>query len=141
MQLGFHTITTFSVFLQLSFNRFSFNEEADCFPLRYNLQTRDPESGKPAFRWIGTERSYRHGSSATLDVRNSKRAFGTEISNTVFKRCNTNTSIDWKSNVEIRPKDEFSTEQHQSSGSKEFIFGPFSPIIPNSAGNENKKHG
>ncbi|KAL0343948.1 UNVERIFIED_CONTAM: E2F transcription factor-like E2FF [Sesamum angustifolium] len=47
---------------------------------------RDPESGKPAFRWIGMERTSKYGSSAALDVKSSKRrVFGTEITNTVVK--------------------------------------------------------
>ncbi|KAL8471468.1 hypothetical protein ACS0TY_028298 [Phlomoides rotata] len=104
-------------------------------------KTRDPESGKPAFRWIGTERSYKRKSSTALDEKNSKRSFGTEITNMVLKRCNTNTSTDWKSNSETRSKDELSSEAHQRSASQEFIFGPFTPYIPNSEDNGNKKDG
>ncbi|KAI3452372.1 hypothetical protein Pfo_009037 [Paulownia fortunei] len=116
-------------------------------------KTRDPESGKPAFRWIGMERSCGHGSSIALDVKNSKRReFGTEITNTMLKRCNTNSSIEWKLNEKVNVgkcskdklksvKDELSTEQHQKYGSKDFVFGPFTPKVTNSEAHENKNGG
>ncbi|KAG8384771.1 hypothetical protein BUALT_Bualt04G0153200 [Buddleja alternifolia] len=111
---------------------------------------RDPESGKPAFRWIGMNRSCTYGSSTALDVKNSKRrVFGTEITNTMVKRCNTNSSIDWKNkNVNKEKcledksksvKDDLPTEQHQKCGSKDFVFGPFAPPnVINSEARENQ---
>ncbi|XP_011098539.1 E2F transcription factor-like E2FE isoform X2 [Sesamum indicum] len=73
---------------------------------------RDPQSGKPAFRWIGMERTSKYGSSAALDVKSSKRrVFGTEISNT-----------------------------HEKHVLKEFVFGPFTPNVTNSEAHLNKNH-
>lgn len=80
-------------------------------------KTRDPESGKPAFRWIGEGGSSINGSSA----KNCKRAFGSDITNTSVKKCNTNPS----------------TEKHQKHGSKDFVFGPFAPNLTISQGHEN----
>lgn len=82
-----------------------------------NHQTRDPESGKPAFRWIGEGGSSINGSSA----KNCKRAFGSDITNTSVKKCNTNPS----------------SEKHQKHGSKDFVFGPFAPNLTISQGHEN----
>lgn len=85
------------------------------------LQTRDPESGKPAFRWIGEGRSSINGSSIALDAKNCKRPFGSDITNTPVKKCNTNPS----------------TEKRQKHGSKAFVFGPFAPNLTNLEGHEN----
>ncbi|KAL6518874.1 hypothetical protein OROHE_017627 [Orobanche hederae] len=117
-------------------------------------KARDPESGKPAFRWIGIARDHRaHESYTALDVKNPKRReFGTEITNTLAKRSNTNASSDWRSNDEVNigncskdklksVKVELSTEQHQKYVPKDFVFGPFAPSVANSADHGNKKGG
>lgn len=111
-----------------------------------NLQIRDPQSGKPAFRWIGMERTSKYGSSAALDVKSSKRrVFGTEISNTVVKRCNVNSSIDLNMGKCLKDKsksvkDDLSTAQHEKHVLKEFVFGPFTPNVTNSEAHLNKNH-
>ncbi|KAH6830250.1 hypothetical protein C2S53_000219 [Perilla frutescens var. hirtella] len=89
---------------------------------------RDPENGKPAFRWIAAGRSSRNGSPTAVDVKNSKRrVFGDDITNTAVKKNNTNTS----------------TEQHQNqkNGSKNFVFGPFAPNVINSDSHETREGG
>ncbi|KAL2240474.1 UNVERIFIED_CONTAM: E2F transcription factor-like E2FE [Sesamum indicum] len=107
---------------------------------------RDPQSGKPAFRWIGMERTSKYGSSAALDVKSSKRrVFGTEISNTVVKRCNVNSSIDLNMGKCLKDKsksvkDDLSTAQHEKHVLKEFVFGPFTPNVTNSEAHLNKNH-
>ncbi|KAL0377480.1 UNVERIFIED_CONTAM: E2F transcription factor-like E2FE [Sesamum radiatum] len=99
---------------------------------------RDPQSGKPAFRWIGMERTSKYGSSAALDVKSSKRrVFGTEITNTAVKTCNANSSIDWNMGKCLKDKsesvkDDLSTAQHEKHVPKDFVFGPFAPKITNS---------
>ncbi|KAL0450618.1 UNVERIFIED_CONTAM: E2F transcription factor-like E2FE [Sesamum latifolium] len=105
---------------------------------------RDPQSGKPAFRWIGMERTSKYGSSAALDVKSSKRrVFGTEITNTVVKRCNANSSIDWNMGKCLKDKsksvkDDLSTAQHEKHILKDFVFGPFAPNVTNSEAHLNK---
>ncbi|KAL0332008.1 UNVERIFIED_CONTAM: E2F transcription factor-like E2FE [Sesamum calycinum] len=105
---------------------------------------RDPESGKPAFRWIGMERTSKYGSSAALDVKSSKRrVFGTEITNTVVKRCNANSSIDWNMGKCLKDKsksvkDDLSTAKHEKHVLKDFVFGPFTPNVTNSEAHLNK---
>ncbi|KAL0350959.1 UNVERIFIED_CONTAM: protein transport protein SEC13B [Sesamum radiatum] len=105
---------------------------------------RDPESGKPAFRWIGMERTSKYGSSAALDVKSTKRrVFGTEITNTVVKRCNANSSIDWNMGKCLKDKsksvkDDLSTAEHEKHVLKDFVFGPFTPNVTNSEAHLNK---
>ncbi|KAL3813757.1 hypothetical protein ACJIZ3_015025 [Penstemon smallii] len=109
-------------------------------------KTRDPESGKPAFRWIGLEKSCRHGSSSALDVKTSKRReFGNDITNTVAKRCHTSSSTGWKLNDKSTMgkcknivNDQLSVDQHQKYGSNDFVFGPFAP--PNVTNTHEKKN-
>ncbi|CAH9092411.1 unnamed protein product [Cuscuta epithymum] len=98
---------------------------------------RHPESGKPAFRWIGQlGNPARSGSSSAANMNGLKRTFGTDITNNVTKRNKVGSSSD------VKPceygtqyvkhgymKDEnckLSPERHKQ-GSKEFEFGPFSP--------------
>ncbi|KAK4487384.1 hypothetical protein RD792_005984 [Penstemon davidsonii] len=110
-------------------------------------KTRDPESGKPAFRWIGVEKSCRHGSSSALDAKTTKRReFGNDITNTVAKRCHTSSSTGWKLNEKSTMgkcknivKDQLSVDQHQKYGSNDFVFGPFAPPnVTNTHENQNK---
>ncbi|EYU44681.1 hypothetical protein ABFS82_08G017100 [Erythranthe guttata] len=109
------------------------------------------EIGKSAYRWIDME-SCGDGLSIAPDAKNTKRrAFGTEITNTLVKRCNT-SSTDWKLiekvNMGIHSKDnskavqeEVLTEQHQNYGTKDFVFGPFTPNVTKSEARENKNGG
>ncbi|GFP95202.1 e2f transcription factor-like e2ff [Phtheirospermum japonicum] len=102
-------------------------------------KTRDPGTGKPAFRWIGMGRDRPHGSSIALDAKNSKRReFGTEITNTVVKRSNTNASFDWKMNGEVNMGN---CSNDKLNGPKGIVFGPFTPNATSTADRENKNGG
>lgn len=104
-----------------------------------NLQTRHPDSGKPAFKWIGVQGQLKQGSSAALNEHESKRrVFGSDITNTCSKRYRADYSLDKKlkqtestqncalhQNIKDNGKSLF--EQHQKPGSKDFEFGPFKP--------------
>ncbi|KAL3526006.1 hypothetical protein ACH5RR_014378 [Cinchona calisaya] len=101
---------------------------------------RHPESGKPAFRWIGVQGQPLRGFRAALNVKDSKRrVFGSDITNTGIKRSKADDSLRWKLNEKENiqtlancenVKDEnakISIEQHQKLGTKDFVFGPFTP--------------
>ncbi|XP_031107254.1 E2F transcription factor-like E2FF isoform X1 [Ipomoea triloba] len=97
---------------------------------------RHPESGKPAFRWIGQVGNPGNGSRSAANVTDLKRTFGADITNTVPKRCKAGSSSDWKPSEHATQyakhgnlKDEnskVSPDRHKH-GSKDFEFGPFSP--------------
>ncbi|XP_057769471.1 E2F transcription factor-like E2FE isoform X2 [Salvia miltiorrhiza] len=88
-------------------------------------KVRDPESGKPAFRWTSVGRS-RNRSSIASDGKNCKRrAFGDDITNTSVKKCKT---------IAL-------TEQHQKYSSKDFVFGPFAPNVSMVESHETSKDG
>ncbi|KAI5665578.1 hypothetical protein M9H77_15431 [Catharanthus roseus] len=102
-------------------------------------KTRHPDSGKPAFKWIGVQGQLKQGSSAALNEHESKRrVFGSDITNTCSKRYRADYSLDKKlkqtestqncalhQNIKDNGKSLF--EQHQKPGSKDFEFGPFKP--------------
>lgn len=83
-----------------------------------------------------------------------RRTFGTEITNTIPKRCRDDSSSDLMSNGqvkrlkvakddELKDKNQISAEQHDERGTKDFVFGPFGPSsLPKSgvSGKENLKH-
>ncbi|GER29446.1 E2F transcription factor-like protein [Striga asiatica] len=118
-------------------------------------KTRDVDSGKPAFRWIGMGRDRAHGSSISLDVKNSKRrVFGDDITNTLVKRSNTNASFAWKLNDSVNKgncskdkhklkgaNDGSPTQQLQKNSQKSFVFGPFTPNAATSADHGNRNSG
>ncbi|KAI7986029.1 E2F transcription factor-like E2FE [Camellia lanceoleosa] len=83
-------------------------------------KTHHPESRKSAFRWLGTRGKSDNGSaySSVLNESN-KRIFGTEITNTSFKR----TKVDLENEV-----DKSNFEQDLRHSSKNFQFGPFAPV-------------
>ncbi|RAL46863.1 hypothetical protein DM860_005142 [Cuscuta australis] len=97
---------------------------------------RHPESGKPAFRWIGQVGNPGSGSSSVANGNGLKRAFGADITNTMSKRHKADSSADVKP-CDYGPqakqgyfKDEnskVSPERHKQV-TKDFEFGPFSPI-------------
>nr|XP_043608075.1 E2F transcription factor-like E2FF [Erigeron canadensis] len=98
---------------------------------------RHPESGKPAFRWLGLKEP--KTKPIILATDNSKRrAFGTDITNSCGLKRNRNDSLSgWCSkdatvavdgNIDC---DENITMQKQlplQRNSKEFVFGPFTPV-------------
>ncbi|KAM7508096.1 hypothetical protein LguiA_018549 [Lonicera macranthoides] len=115
-------------------------------------KTRHPESGKPAFRWLGLKGHLKNGLDTSSDSNESKkRVFGTEITNTDSKRYKAE-SIDWKSKEKVNVamhtkkdgdlKDEYDENSMKQNSSKDFVFGPFSPAtVPKAAvsGNKNVK--
>ncbi|XP_071703277.1 E2F transcription factor-like E2FF [Rutidosis leptorrhynchoides] len=111
-------------------------------------KVRHPESGKPAFRWLGVK-GYPGSKASPLDATNSKqRAFGTDITNSVdLKRNHTDSVSDWSSkdvtvamhgNIDFLKVecDENITGQRSS---KEFVFGPFTPATAHKVGTSGNK--
>lgn len=101
---------------------------------------RQPESGKPAFRWIGVQGYHKRGLCAALNVTESKRRlFGSDITNTGSKRSKADyllhENLNEKENLQKfasceNMKDEnqnTSTVPHQKLGTNDFVYGPFSP--------------
>ncbi|KAM3363914.1 E2F transcription factor-like E2FF isoform X1 [Capsicum galapagoense] len=116
---------------------------------------RSPDNGKPVFRWIAWKENRTSGSPAAATSDESmRRTFGTEITNTIPKRCRDDSSSDLMSNGqvkrlkvakddELKDKNQISAEQHDERGTKDFVFGPFGPSsLPKSgvSGKENLKH-
>ncbi|PHT57242.1 hypothetical protein CQW23_05728 [Capsicum baccatum] len=124
---------------------------------------RSPDNGKPVFRWIAWKENRTSGSdeenicrypAAATSDESMRRTFGTEITNTIPKRCRDDSSSDLMSNGqvkrlkvakddELKDKNQISAEQHDERGTKDFVFGPFGPSsLPKSgvSGKENLKH-
>ncbi|KAF5933461.1 hypothetical protein HYC85_029632 [Camellia sinensis] len=106
-------------------------------------KTHHPETRKPAFRWLGTRGKSDNGSANTSVLNESKkRIFGTEITNTSFKRTKVVSTIDENSNQIQRrickllvkcedlenEVDKSNFEQDLRHSSKNFQFGPFAPV-------------
>jgi transcription factor E2F7/8 len=109
-------------------------------------KTRHPDSGKPAFRWLGLKEDGKIGLDTSSESSESKRrVFGTDITNMDSKRSKVESS-DWKfkekiSNVEKKGdlKDKCGENLMKQTGSKDFVFGPFSPAnVPKSTGSADK---
>ncbi|KAJ9564339.1 hypothetical protein OSB04_000305 [Centaurea solstitialis] len=107
---------------------------------------RHPESGKPAFRWLGLKGDPRT-KSQTLDANSSKRrAFGTDITNhDDLKRHRMDSFSDWSSkevsvamhmNLEsVKVECDENLTMLPQRNSKEFVFGPFTPVNAHKVGN------
>ncbi|GMQ10346.1 hypothetical protein CsSME_00053385 [Camellia sinensis var. sinensis] len=106
-------------------------------------KTHHPETRKPAFRWLGTRGKSDNGSANTSVLNESKkRIFGTEITNTSFKRTKVVSTIDENSNQITKTHlqtlvkcedlenevDKSNFEQDLRHSSKNFQFGPFAPV-------------
>ncbi|XP_028051658.1 E2F transcription factor-like E2FE isoform X2 [Camellia sinensis] len=106
-------------------------------------KTHHPETRKPAFRWLGTRGKSDNGSANTSVLNESKkRIFGTEITNTSFKRTKVVSTIDenskqiTKTHLQMLVKcedlenevDKSNFEQDLRHSSKNFQFGPFAPV-------------
>ncbi|CAL5441306.1 unnamed protein product [Camellia sinensis] len=106
-------------------------------------KTHHPETRKPAFRWLGTRGKSDNGSANTSVLNESKkRIFGTEITNTSFKRTKVVSTIDENSNqitkthLQMLVKcedlenevDKSNFKQDLRHSSKNFQFGPFAPV-------------
>ncbi|KAF8399350.1 hypothetical protein HHK36_015215 [Tetracentron sinense] len=116
-------------------------------------KTHHTESRKPAFRWLRMKEKSKNGSSIAFNQHESgKRAFGTEITNTSFKRNKVVSSIDGKPEdtkmkMQMQMKHEDCTnetdsnqlEQHSKTSSKGFVFGPFTPVSVSKVGDSGNK--
>lgn len=107
-----------------------------------NLQTHHPDTRKPAFRWLGIKgKSEICADPMALHV-SKKRAFGTELTNTMIKRSKVITKLDGDlgqaSKAQFQPQikcepmeDEVPRSKFQvdaKTGVKSYQFGPFAPV-------------
>lgn len=116
-------------------------------------KTHHPENRKPAFRWLGM-RGRGENASASVSGLNEpkKRAFGTEITNTNFKRNKQDPLIDGTLNqtkniqLEKHMKEESfefeversNSEQESKQYLKHYQFGPFAPVnVPKVVASDN----
>ncbi|GFS31778.1 DP-E2F-like 1 [Actinidia rufa] len=108
-----------------------------------------PDTRKPAFRWLGIRGKFENGSENAFVINESKkRVFGTEITNTSFKRSkavlpNDGHSIQMtKTQLQVHVKcehvgnevDKSNLQQDSIQSSKGYQFGPFSPVSVSRSG-------
>ncbi|XP_043723529.1 E2F transcription factor-like E2FE isoform X2 [Telopea speciosissima] len=116
-------------------------------------KTHHAESRKPAFRWLGITEKLENGSAGSFNSEDSrKRVFGTEITNTNFKRNKVNSLMDEKAkqkpNIQMQMNHENRSndmgrsqiEQQPKQSSKDFVFGPFSPVVMPKVGDLDKNN-
>ncbi|KAJ4826445.1 hypothetical protein Tsubulata_013637 [Turnera subulata] len=92
-------------------------------------KTHHPESRRPAFRWLAT-------TGTTLNLKEpKKRSFGTDITNYAFKRNRMESSVSGMSTVsdnimrcQNQENDGNKLKQNMQHTSKNFVFGPFTPV-------------
>ncbi|XP_077211554.1 E2F transcription factor-like E2FE isoform X2 [Tasmannia lanceolata] len=95
-------------------------------------KTHHTETRKPAFRWLGINGKSKHAISSSKSPnakQPNKREFGTDITNTEFKKSKVSVDEEEPSKMQIKSKaksDHNQTEQQQSS--KGYVYGPFSPV-------------
>lgn len=84
------------------------------------LQTHEPETRKPAFRWLGWRGSVQGGNESR------KRLFGADITNYDSKKPRMQSSGNWRSGQKqkILIKHE---DSENSLDSPSYVFGPFAP--------------
>ncbi|KAH7866587.1 hypothetical protein Vadar_022333 [Vaccinium darrowii] len=110
-----------------------------------------PDTRKPAFRWLGMRGKLEEGSANSFANESKKRIFGTEITNTSFKRTKL---IDGNLNQITKPQmqmqvkrevlgnefDKTNLERDSRECSKSYQFGPFAPVsVSKAVAAENKK--
>ncbi|MQL83097.1 hypothetical protein Taro_015578 [Colocasia esculenta] len=92
------------------------------------VETQQTASRKPAFRWLGLNGEHRQNGATTAAVpptkQWNKRVFGSDITNTYFKRRKANPSAQSRSEV---IKECNLTAQKQLQCPKGHVFGPFHP--------------
>ncbi|XP_042510178.1 E2F transcription factor-like E2FE isoform X2 [Macadamia integrifolia] len=118
-------------------------------------KTHHVESRKPAFRWLGIKGKLENGSVGSFNpVDSRKRVFGSNITNTSFKRNKVNSMMDekakQKSNIQMRTQLNHENlandmgrnqiEQTPKQSSKDFVFGPFSPVVMPKVGDSDKNN-
>lgn len=106
-------------------------------------KVRHPDSGKPAFKWIGGQGHCKYGSSiAPNEHESKKRVFGSDVTNTSSKKskvdCSFERKLTGKGNVKCalnqnakynNGQSDNSLEQYQKRAAKDFVFGPFKPSV------------
>ncbi|KAJ0960400.1 hypothetical protein J5N97_001762 [Dioscorea zingiberensis] len=96
-------------------------------------KTQQPESKKPAFRWLGFQKPDNEMKVTVPEGEGRlKRVFGTDITNTGFKR-NRILSLEEKKHGELQVTDENLQERNPlkrkgSQSINEYNFGPFVPV-------------
>lgn len=118
------------------------------------MQTHHPETRKPAFRWLGMRGKSQSTSVNDLILETKKRTFGTELTNTSFKRCkvvptiDANTDQPMKAQLQTQVKcktlenvvDGSNLEKDSGQNVQNYQFGPFAPINePKAGGFDNNK--
>ncbi|GAV80838.1 E2F_TDP domain-containing protein [Cephalotus follicularis] len=100
-------------------------------------KTHQPESRKPAFRWLGWQGKPENESTTSLDQKESKkRLFEADITNYSLKRNQEDCAVDCIVNrpMHKRHKDLENdcngnkSGEHLKQGPKGFVFGPFAPV-------------
>ncbi|PSS07821.1 E2F transcription factor-like [Actinidia chinensis var. chinensis] len=114
-----------------------------------------PETRKPAFRWLGIREKSENGSENAFVLNESKkRVFGTEITNTSFKRSKALLPKDGYSNQMSKTQlqahvkcEPMGNEVHKSNlqqdsrqSSEGYQFGPFAPVSVSRAGAAEKNN-
>ncbi|KAH9620414.1 hypothetical protein KSS87_007956 [Heliosperma pusillum] len=112
-------------------------------------KTNQTESRKPAFRWLGL----REGTANTISCipfssEPKKRTFGTDLTNTSFKRTKVDYTVgEATKQVRLQVKTEnlenelyaTSLEQEPKSNSRSYQYGPFAPVtVAKASGDEQK---
>ncbi|KAF8005996.1 hypothetical protein BT93_K0317 [Corymbia citriodora subsp. variegata] len=102
-------------------------------------KTHTTDTRKNAFRWLGPREKRTGSVDAQITDDPKKRIFGTEITNTDFKKNKTSPLVEgvsnFNSNAQKQSKDErlikelsrSKSEQHLKENSKSYQFGPFAP--------------
>ncbi|XP_058180693.1 E2F transcription factor-like E2FE isoform X2 [Rhododendron vialii] len=111
-----------------------------------------PDTRKPAFRWLGMREKLEDGSANSfVPIESKKRTFGTEITNTSFKRTkvidgNLNQITKLQMQMHVKQEvlgndfDKTNLERDSRECSKSYHFGPFAPVsVSKAIAVENKK--
>ncbi|KAI8543563.1 hypothetical protein RHMOL_Rhmol08G0228700 [Rhododendron molle] len=113
-----------------------------------------PDTRKPAFRWLGMKEKLEDGSAnCFVPIESKKRTFGTEITNTSFKRTklidgNLNQITKPLMQMQMQVKrevlenefDKTNLERDSRECPKSYQFGPFAPVsVSKAIAAENKK--
>ncbi|XP_038726226.1 E2F transcription factor-like E2FE isoform X2 [Tripterygium wilfordii] len=95
-------------------------------------KTHTIDTRKPAFRWLGSRGNTGNKTGDASVVNESKRTFGTDVTNNSLKRNRVESSIedinqDTEKHKQLKVEDSVHQEQSKH-GSKSYQFGPFAPL-------------
>ncbi|KAF5734729.1 DP-E2F-like 1 isoform 1 [Tripterygium wilfordii] len=105
-------------------------------------KTHTIDTRKPAFRWLGSRGNTGNKTGDASVVNESKRTFGTDVTNNSLKRNRVESSIedinqDTEKHKQLKVEDSVHQEQSKH-GSKSYQFGPFAPVsVPKVGAPEN----